>query len=340
MVKLRQDFRKGVKPEGCRTCWDEESAGVRSYRQEFMDHRVRRRGPIDFDDSRPGHPVTLDLKLSNLCNLRCRICGPVASSSWLKETLDHGTAGAAYLEQLRRDKDFLKSDKISGHQSNLAVLKSWLPHIEHVEMFGGEPFVTDELRDIEELMVSEGTAAGVSLLYNTNITVFRESFVERWRNFRVTICLSLDDIGERFEYQRYPASWDTVRKNVLKYAEINSPPISIFLFCSVSSFNVWYLPEYLRWVKENCPGLPVRFNYVHYDPWFCVTNLPRDAKAAVSAKLLGSPELEAIVSFMNSKDPVPSDWARFVSLRETFDRIRGQSFAKIFPEFTGVLNES
>ena len=73
MQQLRADFRAGIQPQQCSSCWDEEAAGIRSFRQTYHDDRGITTRP-DYNGVPPTQPVALDLKLSNACNLRCRIC--------------------------------------------------------------------------------------------------------------------------------------------------------------------------------------------------------------------------------------------------------------------------
>ncbi|MCC6278517.1 MAG: twitch domain-containing radical SAM protein [Oligoflexia bacterium] len=347
LVKLRQDLRSGQKPSECKICWDEEAAGVKSYRQDYLNGRIEEK-PIDYSTDHPTAPQTLDLKLSNLCNLRCRICGPVASSLWLKESLKQKLNS-----NLETNQEYYLSNKITDHGSNRETFIKWLPHLSHVEMFGGEPLLSRENREIEEIIITQGFASKISLLYNTNITTFRNDMVERWKLFKkVTLSLSLDDIDGRIEYERSPAKWDVIRRNVLKYSKIQCSKIKVVLFCSVSNQNVWYLPEYLEWVVLNAPNLEVSFNFVHSAPEFCITNLPRKIKIALRRKFESwtfdcSPHYQNdilrqrllnVLDFAESRSDIPEVWKKFKESMAHFDEIRGQNFALTFPEFYKLIS--
>ncbi len=120
MVKLRQQFRLGAKPVECANCWREEEAGIVSYRQEFLIGRVDN-PEIDYSTDFPSAPKTLDLKMSNVCNLKCRICGPISSSLWLNETVEFEPDSRAFLES---KKEFLLGNKITKNEVNLATFKA------------------------------------------------------------------------------------------------------------------------------------------------------------------------------------------------------------------------
>lgn len=359
MVRLREEFRAGGRPQPCQTCWNEEAAGVRSYRQSFEAGRIRE-AAVDFDDFRPARPVTLDLKLSNRCNLKCRICGPLASSLFLSETLRNQNDNPGYLTYLEQEKSYLLSNKITQHQSNREIFKQWLPEIQHLELFGGETTISEEVRELEELVIAEGRAPHVSLLFNTNITVFSPEAIERWRKFRrVTICLSLDDIGRRFEYQRHPAKWEKVRDNVQKYAAVNEPNFSICVFCSVSSYNILYLPEIAAWWRENCPHIGFVLNYVHYDPFYCVRHMPESVKTVVRERLTAAAaeihvweskfrgrntnhpraagQLQEAIAFLDQGAAEPEQWQAFLRRTSEYDRLRAETFAEVFPELWSMI---
>jgi radical SAM protein with 4Fe4S-binding SPASM domain len=349
MVKLRRDFRNGVKPAECATCWREEDAGVRSYRQTFEEGRTT--GVVDFDDLTPAAPVTLDVKLTNVCNLKCRICGPVASSLWLKEELAHPGEDAGFTAYVAENRDYFLSNKITGDPVNRDIFRAWIPHLEHIEMTGGEPLLSPENRAVVDMIVGEDAAHRVSLLLNTNVTIFDDRLVRQWQRFKsVKVCLSLDDIGRRFEYQRAPARWEDVRRNTLRYAEVASSQLRLYAFCSVNVFNVWYLPEYVAWLSDPAlRTLELRLNYVHSPRSFCVQVLPEPVKRAVTARLtsrivkagysgLVTRQIQGVIDFMNeSAEGREAQWPLFLAETARRDAIRGEGFAAVFPELQDQL---
>jgi radical SAM protein with 4Fe4S-binding SPASM domain len=344
MVKLRRDFRNGVKPNECATCWREEDAGVKSYRQTFQDGRTA--VSVDFDTLTPAAPVTLDVKLTNVCNLKCRICGPVASSLWLKEELAHAAAKDGFIAYIAENRDYFLSNKITNDSINREIFRTWIPHLEHIEMTGGEPLLSPENKALLDMIVNENAAHRISLLLNTNVTLYDERMVGQWQRFKsVQVCLSIDDIGRRFEYQRAPAHWDEVLRNTLRYASLASRRLRFYAFCSVNLFNVWYLPEYVAWLSDPAlKALELRLNYVHDPRHYCVQVLPEPVKRAVTARLTsqileaGYPrrvteQIRGIINFMNeSADGRESHWPAFLAETARRDGIRSEAFAATFPE--------
>lgn len=360
MVSLRRQFLAGEKPTSCQRCWNEEAAGITSYRQSFKSHRAPK-AQIDPFNVAPDQPLTLDLKLSNRCNLKCRICSPLASSLALSEAKLHRSEPPNFLAWLEREEGYFLSNKITQHPVNLDTFRRWLPGISQLELFGGETTISEEVQQLEELIVAEGQAGKIALLFNTNASVFSPQAVDRWRQFRrVNICLSIDDIERRFEYQRHPARWSKVQDNLQKYHAIRETNFFICLFCSVSVYNVYYLPDIVAWMDSCLPRFDVQLNYVHYDPPFCVTQLPEQAKVAVRQRLLlaadevesrrlaavDSPfvkaslgnQLREAAAFVASRDSDRAQWREFLRRSELYDRIRHEKFAEVFPELSQVLS--
>ena len=87
MENLRAEFKKGLRPEGCQSCWQEEDAGKTSKRQNSI-YKMKKSLTNWTPDSEPTLKF-IDFKLGNVCNLKCRICGSWSSSKWAQEEIDY-----------------------------------------------------------------------------------------------------------------------------------------------------------------------------------------------------------------------------------------------------------
>lgn len=353
MQQLRRDFRDGVRPDECRACWDEEAAGLRSFRQTYLDDRGIVSRP-DFDDLTPAQPVAFDLKLSNACNLKCRICGPVASSSWLAEEIAHGRPGSDTVEHLRENKSYFQSNKLTRVAGNRELLEHWAPKIESIEMTGGEPMLSRENRDMIELLVEHADPARIAVVITTNATIIDDRILDQLPRFgSVVISLSIDDIGTRLEYQRGPLDWAEVRANMARYALLASPQCQIFTNCSVSIFNVWDLPDFLEWMRDEYGDgrIMPNLNPVHYPRSFSVQVMPpplaqevrdrlRSARDAFGGDERMTGQLDGLIELVGAAgDEGRSDWELGVRTIESRDSIRGERFAEVFPEYHGRMVE-
>jgi len=346
MRRLRRDFRSGERPAECATCWNEEAAGIPSFRQTFLTDRGIDVRP-DYDDEAPDQPVSLDLKLSNACNLRCRICGPVASSLWLREEL--ALAGDRADPFLLENKDYFRANKVTRDDASRSVLRSWLPELQHLEMTGGEPMLSKENREILELLVTEGRPERVSLLLTTNATVVDERVLDVLPRFRdVVLTCSIDDVGERFSYERSPAVWAEAEAILARYAAMATDRLHVSINCSISTFNVWYLPEIVDWWASDPALAPVwlHLNLVHNPAHYCVSNLPEPLRTTVCRRLEDAvaragdawpdhvvEQVHGVVEFVGSGTGDRDAWNRFVELTRHRDEVRGERFEAVFPEW-------
>jgi radical SAM protein with 4Fe4S-binding SPASM domain len=333
LKKLRTQFINNEKPEVCRNCWKEEAAGVRSLRQEYL-HLTEKylNSPVPVKP-----PSKLTLQLSNKCNLKCRICSPNLSSTFFSEAKDIGDLGSS--EKL--DEKNYSRTKIIDDPSKLEAFQRWATNIESIEFFGGEPMLNNENRLVEKILVENGSSEQISLLYNTNSTIFPTDAAKIWPKFKlVELQLSIDDIEDRYEYQRFPAKWENVQKNIKKYEELKTDNgnITVCFFCTVNVFNVWYMPEYLDWKSIHFPKIPLRINFLHDPFWFSITNLPKSAKDCIrekyrKSKYANSPELIQIETYLFSANDMEEYWRKFKPSVQVRDQARKQSFEKIFSEF-------
>jgi radical SAM protein with 4Fe4S-binding SPASM domain len=326
--RLRQSFLDGNKPKECQTCWDEEASGILSYRQTFAKYRNIEL-PNMFTPNTEYSPTTFDLKLNNVCNLKCRICGPQASSNYAKEIEERFNVKL-------EGSDYWLQNKIVNTE-NEEIFKSWIPQLRHLEMTGGEPMTSPENLKILDMIGESGYAQNISILINTNGTFINKKIIDALLKFKhVQICLSVDDIQDRIEYQRYPCDWNILTHNIQQYKEICSTNsnISITLFCTVSNFNVFYLNEYLDWVRST--EIDHYWNILYYNPWLSIKNLPTSVKAIINNKYKTNSGFDNVLNFMN----LPGDdtlFQQFLNDVNETDMFRKQSFDNTFPEWATIL---
>ncbi len=274
-------------------------------------------------------PRAMDLKLNNVCNLKCRICGPQASSTFLKE----------YQEQFNvivEGSDYWISNKILG-TSNEEVINKWAEDLIHLEITGGEPMASPENIKVLDLLIKSGNAKNITILLNTNGTLYNKKFLDHVLQFKeITMCISVDDLGPRLEYERYPTEWNTIQDNILKFLELRKNNSNLFLtLCpTVSIFNIYYLTDYLQWAKSL--GIFTYYNILHYPPSHSVKNLPDKLKEIVSARLIAK-EFNIVKNFLHLNRDNNSLIKQFISKNEELDKFRQQDFKTTFGEWGQLI---
>ena len=342
MRTLRQQFLEGEKPQTCRKCWNEERAGRTSKRMHTLD-RLKHSIP-DTEWTQDAKPLMfLDLKLGNICNLKCRICGSWSSSQFAAEEIAQLPA-----EEKKKSHAYTMLRAGAWPQENQSFwneIDSVLEDIRYIEFTGGEPFMIVEHFAMLQGIVDRGIAHQVEIHYNTNGTQYPEQAIEIWRHFKtVEIAFSIDDLGERFEYQRSNAVWSEVEQNLSRFRDLKAQHPNIRLQCcsTVNVFNVRYIDQLARWLEHQ------GFDYVYWnmmhDAWyFSIATLPELAKteiilhlesAVVPAQWRG--EFDRICDFMRRGASTDGFMLR-MKVRD-LDRKRGQNLAAVEPEFAALID--
>ena len=223
LMSVRASWAAGIFPSDCDPCKKEEACGNISRRQG-SNWWYKDQG----HDNTDVELIRLDYWTGDLCNLRCIICGPSNSSAW-KEELKMPTTKVS-VNKLWKDLDLSK--------------------IKFVHFNGGEPLLSKEHVEFLKELPNKPT---IHINYNTNGTTLPSAeLMALWEQFRlVQLDFSIDDIGERFEYQRYPAKWPMIVEN-LKWFVNNSPHNCMFAVnTSVGKLNQANVGNLTEWLKIN-----------------------------------------------------------------------------------------
>jgi len=286
MQNLRQQFRAGEKPKTCSRCWDEEAAGRDSKR---IHTRVRLKElypQVDWTNDNPDQLWFVDLKLGNICNLKCRICGSWSSSKWAEEEMAYLPAEVDKKSHIAYT--WLKQGawprKTTTFWDNMRDL---LPDIRYFEFTGGEPWMIQEHFDLLQYAVDQGYSKNIDIHYNTNGTQEPQRHADLWSNFgRVDIAFSIDNIGDRFEYERYGARWDDANSIIddVHDMKLLYKNITTQLCFTINIQNVYYLDELLAWADTKRFG-SIYFNMLHSPNHMNIQNMTPAAQELVLNKL-------------------------------------------------------
>ena len=337
MKQLRQQFKNGEKPEGCSACWKEESAGKMSKRQHMWT-KAFEIGQAYVKKDKVG-PIMVDLKLGNICNLKCRICSAQSSSQWVNDMIK--------LDPRTKDKwkNVNKQGSWPREQNKFFEdLPKFLKDVRYFEITGGEPLMIEQQFDILRKCIDLGSAKYIDVHYNTNGTHFPEKAItEIWPHFkRIELAFSIDDVEKRFEYQRHPATWDNVSKNIHKFFKCGLNNLSTQICTTINFFNIHYLDELAEQVYEWNPDF-WHINILHWPVEFDVQMLPIDVKLKIKDKLqrckIYQKELQSAVNYMLHPPQRELDNYKKILYHKIkeIDAIRDENFAEVFPTLNNLL---
>jgi hypothetical protein len=323
-------------PHACQRCYQEESNGVRSKRVEenerlgFTEDMAR--AITQSDGTIPVNFKFVELRLGNLCNLKCRTCNPMSSTNWiqpyqkLQEELKFVTHYDKKINSSWTESDEFWDD-LFKHSDDLQL----------IYVNGGEPTLVEKHWKYLEELIKRGLNKQITLWYNINMTNLPDKLIDLWKEFKkVQVTCSIDDLGERNDYIRAGSEWDNVIGNLDKIQSY--PWIEASVCQTIGWMNVYYVNDFIKYMRNR--NLHVHLNYV-YDPEFLsIKSLPTTLKQIVLDRCtdLNEWELNSLRSqFTDQTDSTL--YQRGVQYNNWLDNNNRTSFANVFPEWYKVLNE-
>ncbi len=255
MKKIRLDMLNNKKNSNCNRCYELEALGHSTLRKRSNDDFVFEKD--DLNQSRIDvvqtteedgtvedvHLTYLDIRFSNICNMRCRTCGPDLSSQWFQDAVD---------SKFNRTPDEAIKQIRKGNASFMEQFDPYIHTIEKIYWAGGEPLIMDEHWYIMNKLVEMGRTkrdTPMRVFYNTNfskLTYKDQDAIELWKHFdEVSVGASLDAAGKKAEYLRKGTVWsDTLENRWRMKREI--PEKDFNISCTVSMFNVLDVCSFYR----------------------------------------------------------------------------------------------
>lgn len=286
---LRQEFREGKKPKGCINCWNNEEDGIVSKRQMYTNRLEQIGVEVDYN-SEPSHPKEYQLVLNNSCNLKCRICNPEYSSSWMKEVNSYTTDD---LSKIGKSSLNLIHGQVSSKDSIfLKDIDKWSPHLVALEALGGEPLYSTAWYKLIDYLIDNNYAKNITLSIVTNGTFFDEKFIVKLLdNFKfVSIGLSIDGMDKIYEYLRSNGDWNEVSKNIEGYQNIllnkDIHNFNLHFTYSVTWFNALQIGDFLDYIKVKTPNASVWLNVVRGPKSFTLESAPDKLKPYIKDSLI------------------------------------------------------
>jgi organic radical activating enzyme len=382
MKSVRKTMLAGEVPASCTKCFKEEQEGIASKRiwetgtwhlQEQIDIQELIR-ETTVDGEVPYKLQYLDLRLGHTCNLKCIMCSPHDSSMWVPE---HKKVFPIFKSELIKKQMDWDSNEFNNkwHENP----KFWeqifdqIPNIKQLYFAGGEPLLIREHKMFLQEIIKRGYADKISLRYNTNGILVTDEIIAIWECFRkVKVGISLDGLGERVHYIRYPTNFADVEKNLWKL-ENTVDSIQANIALAVQILNIKHIPEFIKWkvrsgfkklnfdvnaVGQVTGGGLVGVHLLWIPTWLSLRVLPKEDKLEVRelfAELqdwlwnnytqdaefweknpYGWKRWEGILDWMDAEDHTNllPDFQDYIL---TMDAQRGTNFKLTFPELAHLL---
>lgn len=329
---IRKELTSSQRPEMCQRCFREEDSGVESARQKW-----NRRWPIQAFEVPPassaGAVKYVDLRLGNLCNLKCRMCNPYSSSKWVDEwnSIAGGSsllpAGPLSVDEISRLQKMDWPENSKTWENLLPILDT----VEEIYLTGGEPFLSLKQAELLKRLVDSGRAQDVVIKYNSNATVYPEKIVNLWKSFKaVRLNLSIDGIGALNNYIRFPAQWQAIENHLHKFFLLKSDgwPLEVGVHTTVQIYNILELPRIIQYFQASFELAPY-FNILNHPACLNIRAMPLSLKKKACEQLVPYADVKGIKeiqSYMMAEDWSSRYWGEFIDYTARVDRSRNQKY--------------
>ena len=381
MKDVRLTMLEGKIPASCSKCIAEESRGVASKRiwetgswmEDGIDVEELIKQTAE-DGTVPEKLVYLDLRLGHTCNLKCIMCSPHDSSQWVG---DHKKIYPLFqAKELKEQMQWDRKEFNNFWHENPDFWKEMyaqIPNLKQVYFAGGEPLMIREHKWFLEEIIRQGYADKILVRYNTNGLLVDDEIIELWKKFKkVKVGFSIDAVGDRNYYIRYPSDWDVIEKNLHKLD--NTPDnIQVSIATAIQILNIKHLADFAKWkITQNfkkvnlentiggiqAGGGIVNMHLLYIPTFLSIRLLPSADKEEVRKSFAelatwlytnyrqdkdfwkqnpyGWKRWQAVLDFMDAEDhtdQLPS----FKEYIKTLEALRGTNFKSTFPELAHLL---
>jgi len=348
--QMRKNMLEDKPCKECTKCYEQEQHGAFSMRNDSnrnYGHHIAEVEQTLEDGTNPDFKIRYwDVRFSNLCNFRCRTCGPIFSSNWYD---DHVKLYNRVPDVLKRD--MARVEYTAGDEdAMLEQMEQHIPYLEQVYFAGGEPLIMKEHYYLLEKLIEYGKT-DVRIQYNTNFSEMRfksKHVFDYWKHFtNVSVGASLDAMGPQAELIRKGADWkQTVENRQRMLTEV--PHVDFYVSSTVSAMNSLHVLDFHRtWTDLGLvQAKDWNINICQSPEWYRIDLLPKEFKDTVvipayekhiewlepqDSLQRATTGYKSIIKLMQANDAshlIP----RFNEEIEKLDRVRNENFYEVFPE--------
>ncbi len=372
MREVRRQVQNGERPDVCKPCFDLEDQGVESLRQRHIKGDIPEArinlypsalAKLTNNYTMPFEFPTMEIKLNNLCNLKCRMCNPLDSTNW--KDWD------AVVPFYKKENNYLVPtidrlvDTPGKYIGPFDDSSNWwdsfeklIPHFKRVEFAGGEPLMDPQHYKILDML--KPYAHQIEIKYATNGTTLGISkgrtIHDYWPHFRsVAVNVSIDGIHDVYNYIRTNSNFSEVEENIKEIKSIPNVSRVVGAFTAQAG-NILQAADCIDYFLNKL-GIVFYSHRVSYPNVLSAQVLPNELKKIAIMRLQEismrvptfdivkhHPILEKItqqqiqdnINYLQAKDE-SHRWQEFLDFNFALDATRGQSLLDAVPEFKGFV---
>lgn len=366
MIQVRKDVLNSVEPDICNSCFNLEHQGVESLRQrhinkDFVESRINLY-PNALNDLREDYTMpfelpSIEIKLNNLCNLKCRMCNPLDSTSWQdwNEVSEYYERENNYLvptikQLVRSPGQYIGPfDDSKNWQESFEKL---IPYLRRVEFAGGEPLMDPDHYRILDML--KPYAENIELKYATNGTTLgkgNRTIHDYWPYFKkILVNVSIDGIHDVYNYIRTNSDFSIVENNVQEIKKIPKVGRVVGAF-TTQALNALQIADCIEYFIGEM-GIYFYSHRVSHPMFLSAQVLPIDLKLVAINKLeslnidtiknidtmpycktVALQQVKDNINYLNGNDQ-SDKWKSFIDFNTRLDLSRsGNTLLQVCPEF-------
>lgn len=294
---------------GCFKCKNEESAGLKSLRNLYnLDH--------SFSDG----IESIELSLSNKCNLTCRMCSPTYSSKW-----------KTFLNKNKNLTNFVTGEHTTVSINDIFYNNRDLSRLKVIKYLGGEPFITPEIYSLFQLLDEKNVIQNITFMCSTNATIYPVKYIKYLQKFKfVRMHMSIDGVGVLNDYIRYGKKWDTVYKvaNLWKEYQTAQQNIDLSIFSTIQAYNLHDISNLEKFSKDL--GVKFRGAVLNAPSYLSINALPK----SYIQKITDLNNINYLGNYNFNKE----DFIKFKKFTDLFDKNSLINLKDVIPSLWEELN--
>ena len=350
MTTLRREMLEGKlsnkNKEICRQCIQNDKEGIQSRRKNqyrLLNNQYGEKIAEVIDKykdpaytAQPEDLIYVNWKiLGNLCNLKCLMCGPSASSKIAAEWKKH---------DIFSHRDSTVSERMpydeTSIDSYMQDFKTILTNIDKFNLVGGEAFINPNFNEIWDTLSNNDNTHNLMLVIITNGTLLPQKVLDSADKFkRLHLLFSIDGVEDKGSYVRSGLDWKKVDTNLKRALESN---VHVSATVATSMLNIGYLDDIYDYLKTlDIPDNAINWDAVVTDPpHLRAVNLPSNIKEKYLKKLSNhiafqknNVKFDSALDILKSNNGSHSEFINGIKFLKKTDDIRQTNLLEHFPEF-------
>jgi uncharacterized radical SAM superfamily Fe-S cluster-containing enzyme len=354
---LRNNIINGVESSACSACYYNEKNKLISHRMQrniqaavyhgeyFKESLMQSPAYKRMNGDKTIYPAFMHITLSNLCNMKCRMCFP-AYSSQLADAYKK-------INWMSKDEPTLLDWTVDDNKWNefLELVKN-NNRLMALHFMGGEPLYHKKFYEFIDWCI-DNNKTDFHLTFVSNGTIFKESLVNKLKHFKsIQIEISIENMHETNDYIRMGSDYKTIQENILKFVRkgilivLRTVPqaLSIMHYDTILDFalkhklvfdsNVLDNPQYLKCFVlpndlKNEIAAKIRSKYMH----ILSSDEKIDPSAVRSVNGIKN-QIESLLVRLEESEPDNIEYLRqeFVRHNIELDKVSELKFTEMYPK--------